>query len=142
MRTRKRDHSSTVPQELSRAAPAFPCGVPSTPRITLPNDLSNSLRHLGDAELQQLLAAVTREISRRNQGTSISGSSKADGTATFQSAQSRKKASNVDEIPEGKANLIRASFGAGLKRAAIARMFRISPSLVNRIIASTEKSKR
>jgi len=52
------------------------------------------------------------------------------------------KASNIDEIPEGKANLIRASFRAGLKPAAIARMFRIPPSLVNRIIGSMTKSRR
>jgi hypothetical protein len=35
---------------------------------------------------------------------------------------------NIAEIPEGKANLIRAAFGAGLKTPAIARTFGISLS--------------
>jgi len=56
--------------------------------------------------------------------------------------QAHKGASDLDEIPDGKANLIRASFGAGLKPAAIARMFRVPPSLVKRIIHSPEKPKR
>jgi hypothetical protein len=48
----------------------------------------------------------------------------------------------VDEIQEGKANLIRASFRAGIKPVAIARTFRISQSLVSRVLNSTEKPKR
>jgi hypothetical protein len=48
----------------------------------------------------------------------------------------------IDEIPEGKANLIRASFRAGIKPVAIARRFRISQSLVSRVLNSTEKPKR
>jgi transposase-like protein len=44
------------------------------------------------------------------------------------------------EIPEGKANLVRASFEAGLKPPTIARTFGVSVSQVNRIIRSAEKS--
>jgi DNA invertase Pin-like site-specific DNA recombinase len=59
-----------------------------------------------------------------------------------QSAADRNKtASGFDEIPEGKANLIRASFKAGVKPAAIARTFRISRSLVNRVLSAVEKRK-
>jgi hypothetical protein len=104
----------------------------------LPNDLSTSLRHLDDAELHRLHQAVSAEISRRNEAGSIIKPGKAT-MAGHRSPASRNEVSRVEEIPEGKANLIRASFGAGLKPTAIARMFRVSPSLVNRIIRSAAK---
>ena len=63
-------------------------------------------------------------------------------TAASRTAEPRNKAGEVQEIPQGKANLIRASFGAGLKPAVIAGMFRVSPSLVKRIIRLTEKPER
>jgi hypothetical protein len=140
MRAKKEDGSSTVPRDVFRAASAASGGVPSTPRIALPNDLSTTLRYLDNPELQRLFAAVTAEISRRSEGASTRHTGKA--AAPVATAEAPSKASKFDEIPEGKANLIRASFGAGLKPAAIARMFRIAPSLVNRIIGSTTKSKR
>ena len=45
----------------------------------------------------------------------------------------------VAEVPEGKANLIRASFEAGMKAPTIARTFGVSVSVVNRIIRSMKK---
>ena len=57
-------------------------------------------------------------------------------------APARDEHTNITEIPEGKANLIRAAFGAGLKPPAIARTFGISLSQVNRVIRSTEKPHR
>lgn len=104
--------------------------------VTLPSDLSGSLKYLDDAQLRRLLEAVNVEVNRRNQIVSRSDKDKSQATRTLPT-----KTSNVDQIPEGKANLIRASFAAGLKPAAIARTFRISQSLVNRIIGSTEKPK-
>jgi len=59
-----------------------------------------------------------------------------------QSAAFRNKTRGIDEFPEGTANLIRASFRAGVKPAAIARTFRISQSFVNRILSATEKPGR
>jgi hypothetical protein len=47
----------------------------------------------------------------------------------------------IAEIPEGKANLIRASFGAGMKPPTIARSFGVPLSVVKRIIRSTEKQR-
>jgi hypothetical protein len=140
MRAKKEDGSSTVPRDVFRAASSASGGMPSTPRIALPNDLSTTLRYLDNPELQRLLAAVMTEISRRSEGASTRNTGK--GAAPVATVEASIKASNIDEIPEGKANLIRASFRAGLKPAAIARMFRIPPSLVNRIIGSTTKSKR
>ena len=116
------------------------------PRITLPSDLAGSLKYLDDAQLQRLREAVTVEIDRRNQGTPKNKTAPAAATGTPSQGQSaafrNKKIRGNDEIPEGRANLIRASFRAGVKPATIARTFRISPSLVNRVLSSTEKPKR
>jgi len=123
-----------------------PIDAPSLPRVTLPSDLSGSLKSLDDAQLQRLLEAATVEIGRRNQGPPKNETAKA--VATGRSSQSQsvtfrdKKTRGIDEFPEGTANLIRASFRAGVEPAAIARTFRISQSLVNRILSATEKPKR
>jgi len=77
MRAKKDDGSSTVPRDVSRAASAVSGGVPLTPRIALPNNLSTTLRYLDTPELQRLLAAVMTEISRRTEGASTSDISKA-----------------------------------------------------------------
>ena len=115
-------------------------------RVTLPSDLSGSLKYLEDAQLQRLLEAVNVEIDRRNQSTpkneiamaAATGASSRSQTAAFRGEKVRE----IDEIPEGRANLIRASFKAGVKPAAIARTFRISQSLVNRVLSSAERPKR
>jgi hypothetical protein len=93
-----------------------------------------------------LLEAVTVEINRRNQGDAkkkgatrpVAGTSAKDQSVPVSDQTTRA----IDEIPEGKANLIRASFRAGIKPVAIARTFRISQSLVSRVLNSTEKPKR
>jgi hypothetical protein len=103
------------------------------PRVMLPSDLSTSLKYLDNADLQKLRAAVTAEIDRRAQQRPQSDVSPAVSVSA---------AIHTDELPEGKANLIRASFRAGLKPAAIARTFHVPPSLVNRVIKSTDKPKR
>jgi hypothetical protein len=51
----------------------------------------------------------------------------------------RDEHTNIAEIPEGKASIIRAAFGARLTPPAIARTFGISLSQVNRVIRSTGK---
>jgi DNA invertase Pin-like site-specific DNA recombinase len=52
--------------------------------------------------------------------------------------QDKVKAAN--DIPAGKANLIQASFKAGLKPATIARNLRISESLVRRVLSEKAKN--
>jgi hypothetical protein len=117
---------------------------PSPARVTLPGDLAGSLKYLDDAQLQRLREAVTVEINRRNQGTSKNktATAAATGTSSEPAPLRDKRLSGVDEIPEGKANLIRASFSAGVKPAAIARTLRISRSLVSRILSSAAKPKQ
>src|SRR5438128_7543695 len=108
--------SSTVLNPSSRAPSVSSTDAPSSARVTLPSDLSGSLKYLDDAQLQRLLEAVTVEINRRNQGaprnetamaaatgTSSQGQSAATGTSSQgQSAALRdKKIRGIDEIPEG-----------------------------------------
>ena len=95
----------------------------TTRRIRLPGDLARSLEYLDDAELRKLQDAVNDEIERRSR--------KAVAKETVRPAD--KEAAR---IPEGKVNLIRASFRAGLKPAAIARTLGVSLSLVRRVLQS------
>jgi hypothetical protein len=100
-----------------------------SPRIGLPSDLAGSLKHLDDAQLQRLHQAISLEISRRNPA--------AFGNILPTATASRGRNDNadaVDEVPAGKANLIWASFKAGVTPAFIARTFGISQSLVNRVL--------
>jgi hypothetical protein len=138
-------------QDLSSAQkPSSPASsiadAPSPARVTLPSDLSASLKYLDDAQLARLLEAVTVEINRRNQGASKSETALPPRPVTSSGDQSaayrNNKTREIDQIPQAKANLIRESFKAGFKPAAIARTFRISRSLVNRILSSIEKPKR
>jgi hypothetical protein len=112
-------------------------------RVTLPTDLSGSLKYLEDAQLKRLQDAVALEINRRKQGASLqqTGLPQAAGTSS-QSATLGNESNTPQDIPLAKANLIRASFKAGLKPAAIARNFRIPQSWVNRILSGAQKPKR
>ena len=118
--------------------------APAPARVTLPSDLPGSLKYLDDAQLQRLSKAVAVEINRRNPApkNEIAPAAPSESSSQGQSAAGRnKRARGFDEIPEGKANLIRASFKAGVKPAAIARTFRISQSSVNRVLSAVEKRK-
>src|SRR6266849_5253721 len=109
---RKNHASSTVLKPSSRAPSVSSTDAPSPARVTLPSDLSGSLKYLDDAQLQRLLEAVTVEINRRNQGAPRNETAMAAATGTSSQGQSAafrdKKIRGIDEIPEGKANLIRA----------------------------------
>jgi hypothetical protein len=82
------------------------------------------------------------EIDRRRQSAPENKTATAVATGTASVASRNKAIREIEEIPEGRANLIRASFRAGVKPTAIARTFRLSQSLVNRVLSSVEKPKR
>jgi len=129
-------------RDMARGNPLSPpssaeASVPQ--RIRLPSDLSTSLRYVDDAELERLRVALAAEINRRDQGASTRH---ADERLALPRPPIRKTSSTVEELPEGKANLIRASFNAGLKPATIARTFHVSQSLVHRVIKSADKPGR
>ena len=97
--------------------------------VTLPSDLSKSLQYLDDAQLERLRAGVAAEINRRDQGAQ----KRQAGTAASSRAPPvrERRSARQEELPEGKANLIRASFNAGLKPATIARTFHLSQAVVS-----------
>jgi hypothetical protein len=138
--------SSTIRNPPSQGALVLSASASPPARVTLPSDLPGSLKYLDDAQLRRLLEAVTVEINRRNQGDAkkkgatppVAGTSAKDQSVSVSDKTTRA----IDEIPEGKANLIRASFRAGIKPVAIARTFRISQSLVRRVLNSPKKPMR
>jgi hypothetical protein len=113
------------------------------PRVTLPKNLSETLKRLEDAELETLLREVTAEAERRGvmKPINTSAAPQTVPAAKFQARQSKNSGAPAD-LPAGKANLIKASHAAGMKPAAIARMFRLSQSVVNRVLDLPAKSKR
>jgi hypothetical protein len=113
------------------------------PRVTLPKNLSETLKRLQDAELETLLREVIAEAERRGVMKSVNtvAAPQTAPAAKFQ-AQQNKSSGVSAELPAGKANLIKASHSTGMKPAAIARMFRLSQSVVNRVLDLPAKSKR
>jgi hypothetical protein len=113
------------------------------PRVTLPKNLSETLKRLEDAELETLLREVIAEAERRGVMKPVNkvAAPQAVPAAKFQARLSKSSGAPAD-LPAGKANLIKASHAAGMKPAAIARMFRLSQSVVNRVLDLPAKSKR
>jgi hypothetical protein len=133
------DRPKTIsPQRLTQNSSATLADVP---RITLPADLTGSLKYLDGAQLRRLRDAVAIEIDRRNQAETTKEATKIAAKKPT-SPERGDKAGAIDDVPGGKANLIRAWFNAGVKPAAIAREFRLSPSLVNRILGSPKTPSR
>jgi hypothetical protein len=100
-------------------------------RHILPADLPNAIKHLGDQELDRLLAAVIAEQKHRGKKLPASDVS-----------SSKKKVEAIDvPLTQGKLNAVRAAFKAGVTPSRIARQFGISQSDVRRALAR-EASKR
>jgi hypothetical protein len=105
------------------------------PRVTLPKNLAETLKRLEDAELETLLREVIAEAERRGVMKPVNKvvAPQVVPAAKFQARQSKSSDAPAD-LPAGKANLIKASYSAGMKPPAIARMFRLSQSVVNRVL--------
>jgi hypothetical protein len=113
------------------------------PRVTLPKNLSETLKGLEDAELVTLLREATTEAERRGVMKTVNtvATPKTASAAKYQARQSKSSGVSAD-LPAGKANLIKASHSAGMKPAAIARMFRLSQSVVNRVLDLPAKPRK
>src|SRR5262244_3712931 len=83
---RQNHASSSVLGPSSGASSPSSIGAPSPARVTLPSDLSGSLKYLDDVQLNRL-AAVTVEINRRNQGGPKSETTAAAGTGASSQGQ-------------------------------------------------------
>jgi hypothetical protein len=113
------------------------------PRVTLPKNLSETLKHLADAELETLLREVIAEAERRGVMKPVKtvATPQTVPAAKFQARKTKSSGVSAD-LPAGKANLIKASYSAGMKPSAIARMFLLSQSVVNRVLELPANSKR
>jgi hypothetical protein len=111
------------------------CDPVEHPRVTLPKNLSETLKRLEDAELETLLREVIAEAERRGVARPVHTvvAPPSVPMSKFQARQSKGSGAPAD-LPAGKVNLIKASHSAGMKPPAIARMFRLSQSVVNRIL--------
>ena len=117
----KRDAS---PGSLNRDDPA------PHPRHLLPKDLVGAPKHLDDAELGTLLAAVTAETERRRL------------RPTRGKAPKTCQPDDNSRLTSGQQNAVRAAFKAGVKPSTIARQFRISQSDVRKALAKEERKSK
>ena len=113
------------------------------PRVTLPKNLSEALKRLGDAELETLLREVIAEAERRGVGRPVDTvAAPSTGQAPKFQARQSKGSGAPASLPTGKINLIKASHSAGMKPPAIARMFRVSQSVVKSVLDMPARSKK
>ena len=96
-------------------------------RHFLPKDLAGALKHLDDAELDSLLAAVATEAARRGRLPPSREKEPQTGPARVEDG--------VGALTLGKLNAVRAAFKAGVKPSAIARQFGVSQSEVRKALA-------
>jgi hypothetical protein len=110
------------------------------PRVTLPKNLAETLKRLEDAELVMLFREVTVEIERRGVMKPVNAVA-APRTVPAPKVQARQSKSSGEpaDLPAGKANLIKASYTAGMKPATIARTFKLSRSVINRVLSLPAK---
>ena len=94
----------------------------------LPADLDRALRHLDDAQLDRLRAAVAAEARRRG---------RAHGKTSGRGARRRPA-----PVTPGQERLVLAAFESGLKPAAIAREFRLSRAQVESVVAAAKPGRR
>jgi hypothetical protein len=108
-------------------------------QIVLPSNLPLALQSLDDSSFNALVREVGVEARRR--GVAAPGAAIAEiadhKVASKKATESPETRSKIaaNKVPTGKANLIRAAFKAGVKPAAIAREFGISPSVVRDVLA-------
>ena len=121
-------------------------GGAGRPRYVLPSDLSGSLRHLDDDQLDRLLRSVAGEARRRGRPVddeaSASPRSGSGKTPTGVPPAGGKSRARLLPIPPGQAKVIRAAFEAGVKPATIARQLRVSRAQVEQVIGRAKGRKR
>jgi predicted DNA-binding protein (UPF0251 family) len=104
----------------------------SQQRHLLPTDLDGALRHLDDAEIDILLAAVTIEAERRGRRPPRPSTEK---PASIVKPRHPPAEGRAGSLTTSKLNAVRAAFKAGVKPYAIARQFGISQSDVRKALA-------
>jgi len=135
--TRRRDeHSQDLFAQRDEAAPREAVTPPVRASFLLPSNLDLGLRALDDEALVRLRDAVERESRRRfPQPIAHPVAPPAPALPRKETPPRPSKAASEPGIAVGRANMIRAAFKAGLKPAAIARQFGISPAVVRSVLA-------
>jgi hypothetical protein len=119
------------------------CDPVEHPRVTLPKNLSETLKRLKDAELETLLREVLAETARRGLPRPMDTVAQPPTMPGTKFRARRRESSGAPaDLPAGKVSLIKASHSAGMKPLAIARMFRLSQSVVNRVLDLPATSKK
>jgi hypothetical protein len=138
MPRRRDEHSQDLFAQRDEAAPREAVTPPVRASFLLPSNLDAGLRALDDEALLRLRDAVEREARRRFPQPAAP----TPAVPQKRDAPPRPaKAASEPGIAVGKANMIRAAFKAGLKPAAIARQFGISPAVVRSVLAGDDKQK-
>ena len=135
--------TSIQPSAPEKDQPALTSSLSDAPKIALPNNLAQTLQFLSDDDLETLRVSVETELERRRP---ISASPIASALQPATAAKtSRGRHGELDSgtaIPAGRASLIKASYRAGMKPAAIARTLRVSLSVVNKVLSMESKARR
>jgi hypothetical protein len=119
----RRDPSTSSPIQRSSVAISRDTETPRSSRYILPRDLDTAIQQLDDQELERLVLAALEERARRKKPLVQEVQRKRDGEAVAVS------------LPQGKLNVVRAAFKAGVTPTRIAREFGLSRSDVQRALA-------
>lgn len=141
-RSNKNNQTAKVTKRASKAPTPRASAPSEMPKIVLPSNLSQALLYLDDAQLKTLLQEVTAEIKRREPAALTKPSAAVSPVKPVPGKTAKVPRSQAspesDAVPLGKANLIHASFEAGLKPAAIARTFGIPQVLVHQVLGASK----
>src|SRR5436190_8306881 len=145
MASSKPTSTSAQPSVPETDQPAPSVGPTDVPKIALPTNLAQTLQFLSDDDLETLRVSVEIEIARRlstSAGPITSKVSAVQPALPARNSRSRQGTrDSVTSVPAGKISLIRASYRAGMKPAAIARNLRVSISVVNEALSAEAKTR-
>jgi hypothetical protein len=141
-----RPASTSIQPPSPETDQSTPSIAPSdAPKIALPKNLAQTLQFLSDGDLETLRASVEIELARRLPISAGSITRKVSAvqppTAARTSSGRQGQRDAATAVPAGRASLIRASYHAGMKPAAIARTLRVSLSVVNEVLSTGPKKR-
>ena len=123
--TRRKGNKPDLFEGVSTPPSRSPSVSSEQRRFVLPSDLTGAVKNLNDDQLDTLLRTVTAEAKRRRMLPN----------EKQKKPVSKKKPKAVTvQVPQGKANLIRAAIKAGVKPGALARQLGVSLSVVQHIL--------
>ena len=145
MASSKPTSASAQPPVPETDQPAPSVGPTDVPKIALPTNLAQTLQFLSDDDLETLRGSVEIELERRRPisvGPITRKASAVQPPIGARTSSGRKgERDSTTAVPAGRVSLIRASYHAGMKPAAIARTLRVSLSVVNEVLSTEPKTR-